>query len=650
MSSESHDKANSNAVPGAQTGAEPSVQTGAEPLVPLRKTRFARVSHERKAADPQTREELAAAKAARRQKRWQRAGEVLALIGLVLTAICLGLVTILALGSTVWLMIDAKSGNLTQSMSIYTLLYQKALPVLGAGFLGAVALVALCRLVWMRGKLLDGKRGLQVLVGVTFAAQLIIILLIQTRDTLWGDSWMVDDMVTAALHNGIESIFTGPYGTLFYDARLYFSCYPFQATFFWVLYGLHVVFGKYAYMAYQVISALCVELGVVSLVVLGDCLGFDQRARRVNMVLIAACLPMYLLSTFLYANAQGCGLALVFLALQACAMRGTECSKQLKFVAASLIPLALALCVKATFILFALGAVLAWFVIAVRHRSAWCFGATLAVVLLANVLSGLPFEALRAASGGYEFTGPLTTLNHLELGLRMGKGEFYVSIDGGSLSYAPGGWSNYANAIWQEANGDANLQNQWALSALIDDLSDFAVAPDYAAWFFSVKLTSEWSDPTYQSLYYLSMCATANGGRVNPADLSTSLGMLSTFLNFMMDGYQSVLYVGAFGYVIWLIRNWKKQDDAVCTSDTVQNAADNEMSEGTALVIGTFNTRAQKSVALLLTAVFFTGFGCYLLWEAKSVYVLPYAIVLIPLAAAGLSCFFTYLATRHTRA
>lgn len=39
---------------------------------------------------------------------------------------------------------------------------------------------------------------------------------------------------------------------------------------------------------------------------------------------------------------------------------------------------------------------------------------------------------------------------------------------------------------------------------------------------------------------------------------------------------------------------------------------------------------------LLIAATFFTGFGCYLLWEAKAVYVLPFAIVVLPLAAEGL--------------
>lgn len=586
------------------------------------------IHHERKVLDPATLEDQAQARAERSQRRWRRAGEILANIGLVLAMLCLGVVALVAVCSTVWLMVGADDGNLTQSMSIYTVFGGAYWAILLTGALAAVALVILCRFVWEHGSALDGTRGLQILVGVTFAVQLVIILAMQTRDTFWGDSWMVNDFVTTALKKGsVASLFTGSYKTLFYDARLYFSCYPFQATLFWLLYGLRAVFGEFAYMVFQVLSAAGVELGVVSLMVLGEALGLDERARRVLYVLIAACLPMYWLSTFLYGNALGCGFALAFLACQACAMTGGVADRSgsaavasLKWVALSLIPLALALCVKATFILFAIGAVLAWVVVAVRRRSGWCLAATLAAVLCANALAGLPFEALRAASGGYEFTGSLTTLNHLELGLRMGKGEFYVSVDGGQPSFAPGGWSNYANAIWSEASGDADLQNQWASSALVEDLSNFAAAPDYAAWFFTTKLACEWADPTYQSLYYLSMCSLPDGGRVNPADTASPLGVICTVLIFMLDGYQSVLFVAALGFIVWSIHFWESAE-----------------------------VNAARPVTLLLGAVFFTGFGCYLLWEAKSVYVLPFAIVLIPLAAAGLAELFATLNRRRSQ-
>gem|GEM_PF-1420623 len=546
-------------------------------------------------------------------------GAALARVGLAMSACCLGVVVLVVCLSTVWLMVGADDGNLTQSMSIRTWLGADTRLDLALGLVGAIAVLALCRLAWSCGRMLDGPSATRALVVGTLLFQLLVILALQAYDTYWGDSWMVSDFVDKALAGGVTSLFRGPYRTLFYDARLYFSCYPFQATFFWLLYGLRLAFGDLAFMAFQVLSALSTSLGVWALMSLVGSLTSSAGARRVAWVLVALCLPMYWLSTFLYGNAMGCGLALAFLAMQARAMGGRGRAAA-GWCVGSLVPLALALCVKATFVLFAIGAVLAWLVVALCRGRAWGLVGCVAVVACAHALSGLPFSALRAASGGYEFGEPLTTLNHIELGLRMGAGEFYVSVDGGVYEYAPGGWSNHANAVWQASGENADVQNEVATHELAADVLGFASHPLFAARFFAVKLATEWADPTYQSLYYLSMCGNAAGARVNPADESASLGIACARLTNLLDGYQTVTFAAALGLLVLACRRWGSGQDGPAPLEV----------------------RASRATALLLAAVFFTGFGCYLLWEAKAVYVLPFAIAVIPLASAGLSAALRY--------
>lgn len=548
-----------------------------------------------------------------------RVGAALARVGLAMSACCLGVVVLVVCLSTVWLMVGADDGNLTQSMSIRTWLGADTRLDLALGLVGAIVVLALCRLAWSCGRMLDGPSATWALVVGTLLFQLLVILALQARDTYWGDSWMVSDFVDKALAGGVTSLFRGPYRTLFYDARLYFSCYPFQATFFWLLYGLRLAFGDLAFMAFQVLSALSTSLGVWALMSLVGSLTSSAGARRVAWVLVALCLPMYWLSTFLYGNAMGCGLALAFLAMQTRAMGGRGRAAA-GWCAGSLVPLALALCVKATFVLFAIGAVLAWLVVALCRGRAWGLVGCVAVVACAHALSGLPFTALRAASGGYEFGEPLTTLNHIELGLRMGAGEFYVSVDGGVYEYAPGGWSNHANAVWQASGENADVQNEVATHELAADVLGFASHPLSAARFFAVKLATEWADPTYQSLYYLSMCGNAAGARVNPADESASLGIACARLTNLLDGYQTVTFAAALGLLVLACRRWGDGQDGPAPLEV----------------------RASRATALLLAAVFFTGFGCYLLWEAKAVYVLPFAIAVIPLASAGLSAALRY--------
>ncbi len=622
------------------------------------------------------------------RQKWARFGAGLARLGLVLSAVAAGVVLAVVLFSTVWLMQGADDGNLTQSMSVYTCFGAKKM--LLAGMVGAAAVLGLCVLAWRFGRVLEGRRATRALVLGTFLFQLALILCLRTKDTYWGDSWMLRDFVRQAIEGGgVQAAFTGPYKTLFYDARLYFSCYPFQASLFWLMYGLRLAFGSYSYMVFQLLSSLATCLGVWSLLELGRLVCARPGARRVLVVLVAACLPMYWLSTFIYGNALGCGFALAFLVMQARAMQAGGVRRTLLWSAASLPALVAAWCLKATFMLFAIAAVLAWVVLAVSRRSGWGLAACLAVVLLARSLSGLPFQALRAASGGYEFGDALTTLNHLELGLRMGKGEFYVSVDGNAAEYAPGGWSNHANAVWEFSGQDSEVQDELAGAYLAEDLVSFVTNPAYAFRFFSIKLATEWADPTYQALYYLSMCGMPSGARPNPADVTQPFGAVSAVLTFLLDGYQTVEFSAVFGFLVWSARKWGRGDAGkavaaeLADGETGAAKAGVEMAGAAAGAVSSGDVAgastaaqglaalgAEKAAAadgapaspkatttrsalapvapaqgrpyapneavLLLAATFFTGFGCYLLWEAKSVYLLPYAIVALPLAAAGL--------------
>lgn len=558
---------------------------------------------------------------------WVRCvGNVLARVGLALAAVSLGVVTLVAALSTVWLMTSSDDGNLTQSMSVYTVAGGGTWAVLAAGVAGGLCVLGLCVLAYRRGSALDGRSASWGLALGTLALQLALIASLRTWHTYWGDSWMINGFVNHAINGGgIAAIFEGPYRTLFFDARLYFACYPFQASLFWLMYALKLAFGTWSFVALQVISALANTLAVLSLLTIGRVLCPTEGSRRVLWALVAACLPMYWLSTFLYGNAIGCGLALAFLACQARSMtvRG---ARGLAWGAASVVPLALALCIKATFVLFAIGAVLAWAVVAACRKEPWGLVVCALSVAVARSVSGLPFESLRSASGGYEFGDALTTLNHLELGLRMGTGEFYVSVDDGPVAYAPGGWSNHANAVWAATGEDASLQDAVAVREIASDLLGFASDPAHASWFFSVKLATEWADPTYQALYYLSECGDPMGARPNPADLSTPFGATCTVLTFMLDGYQTVTFAAALAFVARLARRWGRV--------------------GTPAPAG---SEPGNPVALLLAAVFFTGFGCYLLWEAKAVYVLPFAIVMLPLSSAGLAHGIQWMTSTKVR-
>lgn len=532
-----------------------------------------------------------------------KAGRVLSQVLLAILALVLGVLCVGSVALTVWLSLG-KTGELTQNMHIFTLASPTSWPILAGGVVGFVLVGVLLRWAWSCGSLLDDRRAPLILIAVVTLVSAVCVICLGTVVSDWGDSWMINDFVDSVVSGGWSALTTGPAQIMDHDARLYFACYPFQSWWlFWCLW-LKLAFGGASLVVIQLTNVAANALTLVCLVRIGRLVLCDPRARRLLLVLLALCLPLYWLCTFVYGNAVGMGLGMLFLLLQARALSASDLRGRLRLVALSALPLLGCLCFKATFVLFAIGAVVCWALVALTRRDGWPLVALLVVILAANSVSKLPAIALGQLTG-IDTSSGMTTLNHLELGLRDDMNEFSTTYDDGAATVSPGGWSRHSSDVWEETGGDAAAQNASALASVGEDLSDFASDPAYALWFFGTKLSSEWCDPTFQSLYYVSMGAGTDGARHNPVDLSTIEGLVNEGLTFVLDGYQSIVYLGSAVALVVMARK-----------------------------------RCPGGASLLLPCTFFAGFGCYLLWEAKSVYTFPFFLVLLPVAAAGLASLF----------
>ena len=133
-------------------------------------------------------------------------------------------------------------------------------------------------------------------------------------------------------------------------------------------------------------------------------------------------------------------------------------------------------------------------------------------------------------------------------------------------------------------------------------LGGYAENPGTLSSFLSRKLERKWAEPTYQSIMYLKYNTNAEG---EPADVGLlSSGPSLTFL----DGLQSAIYIGAVLEAVRMLRERRSEDG---------------------------------DVPFMLCCAVMAGFACYLLWEAKSVYILPFVTLMTPLAAAGYAWAFT---------
>lgn len=526
------------------------------------------------------------------------AGIWLGRAGAGISAAFMIVITVLSVFSTV-----AFNGVSDEHVTIYTWLGPLNYMPLNGMFVFLLLVLAIS-LAWKRGGLRVSERTLVgAMVLFTSLVGFAWVGIQGSVTTVFPDSQRLMDYATQAVQgdwSGFQISVGGTKELLATDNALrYFTQYPFQAGVFWYFYLVFSVVRDVSQhmFALQVINVFANEVAILAIWCIGKAVLPTDRARRLLLLLLALCFPLVFSASFAYGNSLGLAFACCFLFCQvralACTSNSAGIGRSVRLVLLSFAPLSLALVVKSTFVLFAIAVLIAWVVRTLQHHCSWPSLAMLVVVVLAaNTVSSIPTGLLEQVSGA-------------SFGRGMPKTSWIlIGLSRSSLLDQAGWWDLTAWNLMLSTSNDYALQQSQGMALIAQHISLFFQDPAGALGFFAEKLSTEWSEPTFGSLYYASTGMNAAG---KAFDSYGALGYVAPApaLIALFDGYQLIVYAGVLAALIGMARG-----------------------------------RSLVSAGLLLAAVFFTGFGCYLLWEAKSMYLLPFFVLLLPLAASGLADFF----------
>lgn len=374
----------------------------------------------------------------------------------------------------------------------------------------------------------------------------------------------------------------------------YFSWYPFQtgALLWFVL--IFKLFGAGNIIAIQFVNAFLLSGIAWALQRIGIALGLNGRGQRLEALLLMTSVPFLMSPAFAYTNTAG--MFFVVLALLA-ALRAAKAQRYpaaIGWTVACFAVGAFAVMIKGTVVIFLIAFALVLAVCALRNRLFWLIPLDFALLFAANKIAGLSVPVVEHLVG-QRFGAGLPQLSWIAIGLTRASLETDM----------PGWWNATAVEAYKAAQGDPALQSETAKQTIVAALGYFLGHPAEAAQFFWQKLASEWSEPSYQTLYYSSLTERrANGTIASRVLYGWTNGLLLSFENV----HQSVVYLFSAIGLGCAFRRARRRD-----------AGDQE-----------------SATMLFLAMIFLGGAGCFLLWEAKSVYVLPFAVMLIPVAAYGL--------------
>ena len=308
----------------------------------------------------------------------------------------------------------------------------------------------------------------------------------------------------------------------------------------------------------------------------------DARTSGAAALLYMAFVPMLLFNMFVYGVLPM--LLLCVLAMRCFARCARTGERRFGVLYALLIGAAAALKPNAMIVMLAL------LICAAVHALQRKDGFLLLCAALSAVLCfALPAGVIRL----YELRAGVTLAPDTGMLLRLAMGM--------QDSMIAAGWYNGVIEEYWPLSVTPEMEKAAALEMLAARLRVFAADPAGAWAFFKEKCLTQWAEPSYDILWYGAVCG--KSGRFN--GLAHAIFRDGSPVRALLAGYMNIFQQAA--YVLALI--------------------------GTC---GMIKEKRIEAVQLMLPVTVLGGFLYHMLFEAKSQYIYPYMLLLLPLAAAGM--------------
>ncbi|PWG65907.1 hypothetical protein DF196_06060 [Bifidobacterium callitrichidarum] len=461
-----------------------------------------------------------------------------------------------------------------------------------------------------------------VLIAYVLIMQVTWIGALNFANPQYPDSVMLSRGATELVRGNIAAFspdYCAPEGALGYQATCagqdqlmkgnlfnYLAWYPFQSgamLWFALIYRL---FGTQNFMAFQFINALSVTGVVVVLCRFAQLLGLGRKAKVILELLIALCFPLLMFSAFVYTNAVGLLLTLLAALLLIECLRVEHVHARIFLLVGSCVAAALGVMVKNTFNILVLAMLIVLVLATFQSRRWWLLAGGIvgySLVLKSTVVPVLVMEHVT----GQSFGPGMPALSWIAMGVQHKTGVL------------PGWWQSDALNVYLSTGGDYAAQYRHAVDTIRAAWSSSVNDPLSALVFFGQKLSTEWAEPTFETVLYSGLGIRMHAGNGLAHWLLSEPGR--SVVNAYGDVMQSAVYLCALIAVV-----------AMVAVSVLHTSKERDSVNGEIL--------ARKATMLFLAVGFLGGFCCYLLWEAKSIYTLPFYALLLPFAAQGFSMLF----------
>ena len=383
----------------------------------------------------------------------------------------------------------------------------------------------------------------------------------------------------AFIYGGASYFMKGEYS--FLDQGGYFDICPHQLGLTFLVELLLRVAGHENYLACQLVCvAMAVGIGIMGWLLIG-------RLTRYKMLsvcyclLMFCCLPLIFYTGWVYGDVP----SIFFMLLTAVSLLYYEDTGRRRWLALLFFSVVMAVLVRKNSLIMVIALLLSAGVYAIVKKDKKLFAA-LALAAVLPWLAYMGIYKMYEVRSGYEYRGAgIPAVSYLAMGMQEDGGKY-------------GWYTLYGRMVYNQCGSDSRLAAEVSKQDLGERLNYFAQNPSYVWQFYREKVLSQWNQPLYQSMFFSAQYA--EDKQPAPDSLETRLHgqYFSKILSFC-DRMQFIMYLGILCYYLFAVK--KK-------SDILQHMS-------AATIIG--------------------GFLFSIIWEAKARYILPYYIMMYPLAVVG---------------
>lgn len=373
----------------------------------------------------------------------------------------------------------------------------------------------------------------------------------------------------------------------------YLFIFPFQMGIVMYFQVLSRLFGSYNYIAFELVNALFIVLAYWLYMKIADIL-WDKECRCQTQTAVVCLLfvPFILYTTFLYGTVVGMAFAL----LSFYNILLYERNFKIRCLLFAGVSIGLATVLKSNYTVYMIAEII--YILLKLLADKGCerrkiYGRLLlifAVVLCFGIGRFGVSQSIRNASKGEEVKG-IPMMAWVVMGLQDGK-------------CAPGWYNAYNNTVYEKNDYDYDKTNEAVMNDLKSRVKGMLGRPSETTGFFVKKVSAQWNNPTFQSLWILE----DRSGRETPVWILQEKGR--AVYTFFTNLLQTWILAGAFLYAVF---RWKK----------------GSMEE------------------LILPVTFIGGFVFHLFWEAEGLYAILYFPLLLPLCVCGYREWAAWLYVRR---